>query len=180
MWFQWLLSLFVRSRRTPRLDLGAVSRIGFRVLPTDIDLLMHMNNGRYPSYMDLGRVDLTKRTGVEAKLSKHGIYAVVAAQTISYRKSLQLFQRFTIESRILGSDDRSFYVEQRFVVRGEVYARAIVRGRMIQKGNGTLNVADFEQLTGLDLSGFELPADVENWGSTFKLPATRAEAPSVW
>lgn len=158
----------------------AVSRIGFRVLPTDIDLLMHMNNGRYLSYMDLGRVDLIERNGVQARLSEHGIYAVVASQTITYRKSLNLFQKFSIESRIIGADVRSFFVEQRFVVRGEVYARAIVRGRMIQKGVGTLKVEQIQQLTGIDLSEFDVPEEIERWGESFRLPPTKADAPSVW
>ena len=32
-----------------------------RVLPNDLDLLWHMNNGRYLSLMDQGRVDLMVR-----------------------------------------------------------------------------------------------------------------------
>lgn len=34
----------------------------FLVMPMDLDVLMHMNNGKYFSLMDLGRVDLMIRT----------------------------------------------------------------------------------------------------------------------
>ena len=180
MWLQWILSLFFRSKGRPRLDLAAVSRIGFRVWPTDIDLLMHMNNGRYLSYMDLGRVDLTERTGLSRVLESHGIHAVVGAQTITYRKSLQLFQRFTIESRLIGTDERAFYVEQRFVVRGEVYARAIVRGRLISKTTGTMKVAELKDVTGHDWASWKVSPEIAAWAEQFKLPATRADAPSEW
>lgn len=180
MWLQWILGLFFRSKRRPELDLTAVSRIGFRVWPTDIDLLMHMNNGRYLSYMDLGRIDLTERTGLAKKLADHGIHAVVGAQTITYRKSLQLFQRFTVESRLIGTDERAFYVEQRFTVRGEVYARAIVRGRLISKTKGTLKVADLESVTGHDWSKWQVAPEIAEWAEQFKLPATKADAPSTW
>ena len=180
MWLQWILGLFVRSKRQPELDMSAVSRIGFRVWPTDIDLLMHMNNGRYLSYMDLGRIDLTERTGLAKKLADHGIHAVVGAQMITYRKSLQLFQKFTIESRLIGTDERAFYVEQRFTVRGEVYARAIVRGRLISKTKGTLKVADLHEVTGHDWSKWKVAPEIAEWAERTKLPATKADAPSTW
>jgi hypothetical protein len=48
----WLaLALLWRRKLDPRHD---VSRLTFRVLPTDLDLNGHMNNGRYLTIMDLG------------------------------------------------------------------------------------------------------------------------------
>ena len=180
MWLQWILGLFVRSRRGQRLDMTAVSRIGFRVWPTDIDLLMHMNNGRYLSYMDLGRVDLIERTGIQAKLSAHGIYAVVAAQTITYRRSINLFQRFSIESRLLGADERSVFIEQRFVVRGQLHARAIVRGRLIKKGEGPVPMSKISEITGFDWQSLEVPPEILAWSEAFRLPSAKADVASEW
>ncbi|MGO1542987.1 MAG: acyl-CoA thioesterase [Gulosibacter sp.] len=180
MWFQWILALFVRSRRLPRLDLTAVSRMRYRVLPTDVDLLMHMNNGRYLSYMDLGRVDLTERTGLSRALTSHGIHAVVASNTMSYRKSLNLFQAFTLESRLIGTDERAFYIEQRFVVNGEIYARGVVRGRLIQKDAGALKTTDLKAVTGHDWTAWEVDPEIAQWAEQFRLPPRMAEAPSVW
>ncbi|KAB1644226.1 acyl-CoA thioesterase [Gulosibacter chungangensis] len=180
MWLQWILAVFFRSRGKPRLDLTAVSRIRYRVLPTDIDFLMHMNNGRYLSYMDLGRVDLTNRTGLTEVLTKRDIYAVVASNTMTYRKSLNLFQAFTIESRLIGTDERSFYIEQRFVVDEEIYARGIVRGRLIRKGKGAIKVAELDELTGLDWSAWQVSPDLSAWADEFRLPPTKAPAPSSW
>lgn len=180
MWLQWILAVFFRSRGKPRLNLSAVSRINYRVLPTDIDFLMHMNNGRYLSYMDLARVDLIKRIGMSEVFKRHGIYAVVASNTMTYRKSLNLFQAFTIESRLIGTDERNFYIEQRFVVSGEIYARGIVRGRLLVKGSGSIKVAEADRITGEHLSGWKIDTDVADWAARFKLPATKASAPSEW
>lgn len=180
MWLQWILAVFFRSRRLPRLDLTAVSRMKYRVLPTDIDFLMHMNNGRYLSYMDFGRVDLTQRTGLSKVLREHDIYAVVGANTMTYRKSLNLWQSFTIESRLIGTDERSFYIEQRFVVGDEVYARGIVRGRLIRKGKGSIKVAELDAITGQAWSAWRVDPSIEGWAEQFKLPPTKADAPSVW
>ena len=104
-----------------------------RTLPTDIDLLGHMNNGRYGSLFDLGRFDLLIRTGIWDVFQKQGWYAVVASETITFRKSLELWQRFTVESRLLGHDDKSAYLMHRAVVDGEVYAEMIVRARFLRR-----------------------------------------------
>ncbi|MBN9173553.1 MAG: 4-hydroxybenzoyl-CoA thioesterase, partial [Microbacterium sp.] len=52
----------MRARRGERLSATDVGRIRLTTLPTDIDILMHMNNGRYLSLFDLGRWDLLVRT----------------------------------------------------------------------------------------------------------------------
>lgn len=180
MLFRWLLALFVRGRRRPRLDMQAVSRIDYRVWPNDIDMLGHMNNGRYLSFMDLGRVDLTNRTGIAARLTKAGIHAVVGQQTIAYRSSIQCFERFTIESRLVGADERSIFIEQRFVVRGQLTARAIVRGRFIQRSVGAVKTAVVSRAAGYDFEQHPVPDDVAAWRDFSALPPARADVPSVW
>jgi thioesterase superfamily protein len=40
------------------------ARLRFRILPHDLDLNFHVNNARYLSFMDLGRVDLMGRLGL--------------------------------------------------------------------------------------------------------------------
>ena len=43
------------------------------------------------------------RSGIWSIVNKRGWYPVVVAETISFRKSLTLWQRFDVESRVLGS-----------------------------------------------------------------------------
>ncbi len=75
LFFRTIL-MFLR-RRSP-LDFTDVSRLEMRVLPTDIDLAGHMNNGFYLSVMDLGRFDLLIRSGVWPKLRRAGFAPVMA------------------------------------------------------------------------------------------------------
>lgn len=56
------------------------------------------------------------------------MYPVAANVTMSYRKSLQAWQRFVLETKIVGYDDKSVVVEQRFVVGGGCHAAAEPRG----------------------------------------------------
>ena len=61
---------------------------------------------------------------------------MVASETITFRKSLELWQRFTVESRLLAHDDRSVYMMHRAVVGGEIYAEMIVRARFLRRTGG--------------------------------------------
>ena len=120
-----LLALF--SRRRGLLD---PSVIHLRVWPNDLDLNLHMNNGRYLSLMDLGRVDVMFHSGAFALWFKRGWQPLVAASTVRHFKSLSLGQGFEIRTRILGWDEKWVYFEQRFTRRGELYALAGVKALM--------------------------------------------------
>jgi acyl-CoA thioesterase FadM len=169
-----------RLRRGHGLAPSEVSRIRLTTLPTDIDILRHMNNGRYLSLFDLGRWDLLVRTGIWDAMSSHGWYAVVSSETITFRKSLQLWQRFVVESRMLGHDDRAVYMEHRAVVDGEVYARAIVRARLLKKSGGTLSHDELFAAVGRPEGVPDVEPWVHEWAAASALPSTRRPAPSVW
>lgn len=135
-----LLVLFVARRRLRRdgviADASFVGRVRLTTLPTDLDLVGHMNNGRYLSLFDLGRFDLIMRSGLWDLMRARGWYPVVASSTITHRKSLHLWQRFDIESKVISADDKAIYLEHRAVVRGEIYARLFVRSRFVRRAGG--------------------------------------------
>lgn len=174
------IHIFLRARRGERISRFGVAETPFRVWATDLDIFRHMNNGVYLSILDLGRVDLLSRSGIWAIFTAKRWYPVVVAETISFRKSLTLGQRFTVESKVLGFDAKSVYIQQRFVVAGEIYAEAFVRGRFLKRGAGVVQIPEVLAALG------ELPADlvvpewVLAWAESTALPATRAPAPSEW
>lgn len=175
-----LWTLAVRSRRASRLDIADVGSLRLRVLLTDIDIIGHLNNGMYFSFMDLGRMDLLVRAGAWARLQRLGIYPVMASETITFRKSLDLGVRFDLETRMVGIDDRAVYVEQRFVVEGEIYAQAMTRGRFLRKTGGTVPTAELAEILGVDVAAHPVPEWVRQWADQVALPSTRGEAPSIW
>ena len=169
-----------RLRREGRIAPTSISRVRIRTLPTDIDILMHMNNGRYLSLFDLGRWDLLVRTGMADVMKSNDWYAVVSAETITFRKSLQLWQRFDVETRLLGHDDRAIYMEHRAVVGGEIYARAIVRARMLKRAGGTLGHEELFAAIGRPEGLPDVEPWMHDWAAASALPSTRREAPSTW
>ncbi|MDQ0577560.1 acyl-CoA thioesterase [Agromyces albus] len=184
MFFRTLLHVLFLSRRKHDLGHYEIARTNFITLPTDLDINRHMNNGVYFSIMDVARFDMLVRNGVWRIMREKGWYPVVASETITFRKSLNLWQRFTIESRILGFDEKAVYVEQRFVRPGadgvpEVFAQGFIRGRFLRKSGGIVPVPELIEAFGT-VEGEGLPEWIERWGADVALPATRAEAPSVW
>jgi acyl-CoA thioesterase FadM len=137
----------------------------FQVLPSDLDVLRHMNNGVYFSVMDLARADLMMRCGLAGRLRQRHWYPVVAAQTIRFRRSLTLFQRFTVESRVLGWDDRAFLVEQLFVRDREPVASAVVRARFLGRKGERISPQDVLALVGLHAASPPLPVPVARWSA---------------
>jgi acyl-CoA thioesterase FadM len=127
-----LLLLLLGASRRSRLNVTDTSTLDLRVWPNDLDVQMHMNNGRFASVMDLGRIDLLVRSGFWREARRRGWYPLVGAIAIEYRRPLRVFQRYRLTTRILGWDERWFYIEQRFIRDGRVVAiatvKAIIRG----------------------------------------------------
>ncbi|MFD3443350.1 thioesterase family protein [Microbacteriaceae bacterium 4G12] len=164
----------------PSVGAYEVARARFLVLPTDLDVFRHMNNGVYLSILDLGRLELLRRSGIWTVFQRNGWYPVVVSETISFRKSLQLWQRFEVESRILGYDERAVYVEQRFVREGEIYAQAFVRARILRRTGGVVPIPELLAQVPPAPADLRVPDWLLQWGEDAALPSTRAEAPSTW
>ena len=173
-----LIHLFTSRLRRP-LGLWDTSSLRLRVLPTDLDVAMHVNNGMYLSLMDLGRLDLMVRSGLWATMRAKGWSPVVNLETITFRKSLRLWQRYTIETKVIGFDDRAIYFEQRMVADGEVYARAYIAGRLVSKAGPVPNGEIYAEV-GEPPAELVVPEPVLRWREDNALPSTRRPAPHVW
>ncbi|MGU3410654.1 acyl-CoA thioesterase [Microbacterium sp. M1A1_1b] len=169
-----LLLLRLRTRRARPLSLWGEARTPFRVTLTDLDPLRHVNNGKYLSMLDLGRMDLMLRSGFWQSLTDRGWYPVVGAQTITYKRSLTLGQRFELVTRVLGVDERAAYMEQTFLRRGAVVARAVVQARFLRTSGGTVPAAELLDALGGAPDDRELPAWVHDWAGAVRISSTGA------
>lgn len=175
-----MLRIVLGARRAPRIGLHDVAVRRERVWLTDLDELRHMNNSVYLGLMDHARLDLLLRSGAWQRIRAAGIYPVVTHQTISYRKSLELGERYQIETRIAGYDERAVYLEQRFVRRGEITARAFIAGRFLRDRGGVVPMSEVGEVTGVDVTARPIPAWMAAWAEATRLPSTREDAPSIW
>lgn len=151
-----LALILVGATRRSRLGLLDVSGISMRVWPNDLDIQMHMNNGRYLSLMDLGRIDLLIRSGFFREARRRGWFPLVGAATIEYRRPLRVFERYILTTKLLGWDDRWFYLEQRFVRNEKPVAIATVKA-MIRSASGAVPTADAVNAIGFGSPSPALP-----------------------
>lgn len=131
----------IKSKLKPA-SFGDVTEYTMRVLPVDLDVLMHVNNGMYFSYMDFGRWDMIFRNGVYDKSRQQGWYSVVAGETIKFKRSLKLWDKFTIKTQVIGHDDKYFFIRQRFVKDGKIYAIGMVKVRFLKFAGGTVSTQE--------------------------------------
>lgn len=129
-----LLYVLVLSLFRERLPLTAVeSRLGLRTMPNDLDVNLHMNNGRYLTICDLNRVDLFIRTGLLKVMLRKKWMPMVAEHTMTYKKPLKVFERFDVSLAVTHWDEKFFYMTHTFEAGGRIVAegtsRAVVRAR---------------------------------------------------
>ncbi len=128
--FPWLRSLRVGIRLigAPRIDIFTTTRVSLRVWPNDLDLNMHVNNGRYLTLADIGRLDWFVRTGALGVARQHKAFPVVGDAIAKFRRDLKAFQSFEIHTRLLGWDHKWGYIEHRFLRLDRVIGVVMIRG----------------------------------------------------
>ncbi|XP_039701884.1 protein THEM6 isoform X1 [Pteropus medius] len=139
----------------------AEQRYADRVLPSDLDLLLHMNNARYLREADVAHVAHLARCGVLGALRALGASSVLAASCARYRRSLRLLEPFEVRTRLLGWDDRAFYLEARFVSLRDGFVCALLRTRQHVLGASPERVV--QHLCKRRVEPPELPADLQHW-----------------
>jgi len=111
--------------------------LSLRVLPNDIDINFHMNNGRYLTICDLTRVDMFIRTGLARTMVRENWIPVISEHTMKYKKGLKLFQKYDIYMEVTGWDEKAFKMIHTFIVNNRVVAEGTSLGVIVSK-NGVI------------------------------------------
>lgn len=163
-----LIWLLLTARFQPKVPIMGPCRTKFRVWPTDLDVMRHLNNGQYLTLCDVARMDLLIRSGLLTKIKDFAPLAVVAAETIQFSRSLEPFQAFEIETRPLGWDEKLLYIQQQFIRQGQVMATAVVSLRFVKRKGGTADPAEVLAHAGEPTESPELPEWVRAWSHNMR------------
>lgn len=161
-----LLMVLIAAFFKPRIhDILHPARLRFRVLPNDLDINGHMNNGRYPSVMDLGRLDLVMRTGLLRLMLREKSVPVLAAFQMRFRIPLHAFQLYELETRVVCWDKKWVYMEQRFIMNdGDVAAIGIVKGGFYDRSEKSMiPTQTLLDVTGATGQSPAFPAHIREW-----------------
>lgn len=157
------LWVFLLKKSLKKASAFEETEITMRVLPTDLDLLMHVNNGVYFSFMDFGRWNMIFRNGSYDLAQQNGWYSVVVGETIRFKRSLKLWDKFTLKTKIIGHDEKYFFIEQTFLLKDREMARGLVKVRFLKRAGGMVGVP--EVLKGLNLPEKKVPELASDWAS---------------
>ena len=134
-----LLRIIFKILTAPRLeDPHQPSPLTFRAWLHDIDLNMHLNNARYLSWMDLGRIHMMGRSGVLTAAYKRGWLPVVGHIDIKFIKPVPTFAKVTLETVIESTDEKYFHIKQTFTSQNRTVAVAKVKGVLVSKKEGII------------------------------------------
>ena len=121
----------------------------FRVLPTDLDVNMHLTNSRYFSFMDLSRVDHLMRCGAWKQVRANKLMPVLASGSIRFRRAVPPFKKVDVTTRVVGVDEKWIYLEHKIISGDTIYSVAVLKAAFLNTG-GRIPVSEL-----LDIFGHE-------------------------
>ncbi|MDZ7784758.1 MAG: thioesterase family protein [Halioglobus sp.] len=124
-----LLVAVIRGLLRPKAPVSHVAESRFRVMPHDIDVFGHMNNGRYLQIMDVARAEWMARAGVLGAMWRNRWSAMLGGTTVRFRRSLSPFQRYIVRTRLLCYDSDWFYLEHAVITVSNTTVAVGVPGR---------------------------------------------------
>ena len=159
--FAILFESLIRKKLHPLSE----SVVHLRVLPNDLDLNLHMNNGRYLAIMDLGRLDLLLRAGLLPLLVRHRWQPLVGAVNIRFKQSLKPLVKYRLHTKIVAWDEKWFYIEQRFERKNRLIANAHVKA-LFRSPHGNVNPTEILGLLKMNIDPPKMPERVKKWIET--------------
>lgn len=175
-----LIWILLKRARHGRVNPLQPLRVKSRALPNDLDINMHVNNGRYLSFADLGRVDWFIRSGCLQVARKQKAIPVIGDVTARYIRQLKAFDRFYVQTRLLGWNQKWAFLEHKiFDGQDRLAAIVVIRG-MFWNRKGGLTPQELMEATGNGhLESPDLPEWVAHWAQTLDELTATAKAGDI-
>ncbi len=137
-----LATMALRARRGGKARIGDAIEHSFRCWPTDVDNYLHMNNARYMTIADIGRVELFFRTGMWDLGKSRNWWPMMGGGQVAFVKEIKLWRKFRVVSSFETWEGRQLLGQHRFMLEDGA-AAAMVRT--------TIGVYDFTNRTYLPI-----------------------------
>jgi len=148
-----LLIIIISSLFSKQVRCDEKTVTSWRVLPNDIDVYGHMNNGRYLTLLSLAAMGAVIRTGLMRSSMKRGYLFIFDQSQVQWIRPLKLFEKYTIEVQMVHCQGRYLYATGSFIkTNGKTAARIHYRCCLKMRSG-----MDFDLREILALDGLELP-----------------------
>jgi acyl-CoA thioesterase FadM len=112
--------------------------------------------------MDLGRMDLLIRTDLAAALFRHRWQPLVGSVNIRYKMSLLPFQKYRLRTKVIGWDDKWFYIEQRFERKNRTVAVGLVKA-LFRGDHRNIPPQETLRLIQVNIDPPTMPEQIKKW-----------------
>jgi acyl-CoA thioesterase FadM len=143
LYFRFLINIIWTLLRRKTIDPHKPLELSFHVLPTDIDFVMHMNNARYASFMDIAVIQFMIQAGMFHHMRAIGGEPRKSSTFYRFRKPLRLFDRFTLKIEIICMDEQVLYWDYKFIKDGFVVCHSIEKSGVYIPGKGMVSPHEF-------------------------------------
>ncbi|MBR9729094.1 thioesterase family protein [Shewanella intestini] len=178
LYFRLIWLFMWRIHRCKRIGFLGTSRISYRALPLDCDINLHLTNSRYPAFLDLARTHMIAEMGFMKRFLKLGWAPIVNASEFTFIRDIKPFEKFEIETKIVGWDQKYFYIEHRFVTARGLHSIVHVRGVFLHKGK-QVPIETLVAEAGHQGPAPELPPEVVQWIAFLQLKKDQNLAPKL-
>ncbi|XP_013141141.1 PREDICTED: protein THEM6-like [Papilio polytes] len=137
----------------------------------DVDIfLKHMNNARYVRELDFARFHFYDRTGIYDNIKAAKGHALQGASSIRYRRTIPIFSFYKVETKLVYWEDKTLFIEQKFITTSDGFVRAIVLSRqnLLEVDAARL----FKDIPGAD-SKPECPEEIRHWLQSIEISSAR-------
>jgi acyl-CoA thioesterase FadM len=157
-----LLWTLLRCWRMPRIGPADTLVRQLRVLPNDLDINGHMNNGRYLTVVDLMLMEYFVRCGFARVMLREGWKPMSGGSFISYRRGLKPLQTYELRFRLDACDGHWNYMRFEFASAGKVCAAGYMKGAAVGREGFVPNAVSYAKM-GLAVPEQPLPSPVAHW-----------------
>ena len=157
--FVWVILKSFLSQKRGILEDLELTFWAVPLLDTDVKLLFTQT---YNQYMGLARWNLVFNSEFRTGALKRGWVPVTTRETISYKRSIKAFDRVKLTTRLIHWNERRFYHEHIFTVKGEVRAICYLEG-MLRGPKGHLKPEEAFQQLGVERKSPPLPPSLQGW-----------------
>ena len=111
--------------------------------------------------MDLGRYCHGVRMGLLKVLRDNDWGLMVAGNFTRYRRRIKFLQKYTLESEVVGYDERWFYFYQKTIRHDQIHSSALIRTAVTSK-DGLVATKLVAEKLGLEFNP-QVPQWVQKW-----------------
>lgn len=146
-----------------RIGLGDTITRTYRVLPNDIDINGHMNNGRYTTVVDLLLMEALLRSKLLIPALKRGWIPAMGGNIVSYRKQLKIFEKYSVSFRMCSWNEKWTFFEYEFRnTKDQTVTRGYAKGAFVGKA-GLVPIDVIEEKLNVKRPEHISPSTIPKW-----------------